>query len=93
MYRYDDVTDYEPGEIVFTVTFLCQNCHRTFKHGFGKGDEVRPKGVGKPGFHINEVTGNPYLATVDGDRCRPQCPTCESDNSLAVHKRTPIRER
>lgn len=92
-FRYDDRTEYDPEDIVFTVKYKCRNCSRTFKHGFGEGDEVRPKGRGKSGFSINEVTGNPYLEIVDGKRCRPLCPTCKNDTSLVVQKRTPVRER
>lgn len=92
-FRYDDRADYDPKNIVFTVTYVCQNCNRTFKHGFGEGDEVRPKGIGKPNFTINQVTGNPYLETIAGERCRPQCPTCKNDTCLSVQERTPVRER
>lgn len=68
------------------------NCGDTIKRGFGKGDEVWPKDAG-PNFQRNEATGNPYIATIEGNRCRLQCPTCESDTSLYDVKRTPIRER
>lgn len=93
LFGIDDIADYEAHEIAFTVTFQCRNCWRTFKHGFAKGDEVRPKGSGHPEFQINEVAGNQYLAVINGGRCRPQCPTCGHDSSLSVKKRTPIRER
>ena len=93
VFRYDDRASYEPADIVFTVTFQCRNCNRIFKRGFGEGDEVRPKNSGKPGFSINSVMGNPFLAIVDSERCRPQCPTCSNDTTLSVRDRTPLRAR
>jgi hypothetical protein len=91
-YRYDDRADYDPEDYVFTVKFHCMNCGREFKLGFGRGDEVHPKGVGRRNFQLDEVNGNPYLAKVNDAQCRIQCPTCEVDHSLSVVKRTPIEE-
>ncbi|SDZ82202.1 hypothetical protein SAMN04488065_0574 [Haloplanus vescus] len=91
-YRYDDRADYDPEDYAFTVKFRCMNCGREFKHGFGKGDEVRPKNSTKRNFQLDEVNGNPYIADVDGARCQIQCPTCDVDHSLTVVERTPVRE-
>jgi len=91
-FRYDDVANYEPQDLVFTVKFRCKNCGDDIKWGFSKKDKVWPKGAG-PNFQLNETTGNPYLASVNGNRCWLQCPTCEIDTSLYEINRVPIRER
>jgi len=93
-FRLDDVRDYEPHEIAFTVKFQCQNCHRQFKEPFGKGDEVFPRGSRKPNFAgVNRVTGNRFKARIGSQPCVPQCPTCDSDGTLYVLERIPVRER
>lgn len=93
VFRYEDRADYDPQDIVFTVTYECKNCSRTFKHGFGEEDEVYPKGIGNPGFSINDVTGNRYVEIIAGEGCRPQCPTCKNDTFLSVKERKPVRKR
>ena len=92
-YRYEDRADYDPEDYAFTVKFGCKNCGREFKHGFAKGDEVHPKGVGRRDFQLDEVNGNIYIGEIDGKHCRIQCPTCDIDHSLIVIEQTPIRER
>jgi len=93
VFRYDDLANYEPSELAFTVAFECKNCSRTFKHGFTKGDEVYPKGSRRNPDVVNRVTGNQYRAEIDGYPCILQCLTCESDSSLVISERNPIRER
>jgi ribosomal protein L37E len=92
-FRYDDLADYSADDLAFTVTFDCRNCGETIKLGFASGDQVEPAGARRNFSGINEVTGNQYLAKIDGYPCLLQCPTCESDTSLFVSEKSPIRER
>ena len=92
-YRYDDVADYDPQGIRFTILFECRICERQFKLGFGKGHKVNIKGIARQNTKINHHTGNPIYMLVDGWNCRPQCPTCKNDDSLSISERRPIRER
>lgn len=92
-YRYEDIVDYNPESIRFTVVFECKVCGREFKLGFGKGDKVNIEGADRQNTKVNSQTGNPISIFVDGWNCRPQCPTCENDDSLTISEKRPVRER
>lgn len=92
-FRYEDLADYDPEDIAFTIEFKCMNCDRTFKRGFAKGDKVEPAGARRNKNVINPVTGNRYEAWIDDYPCILQCPTCDNDTSLYVTGKNPLRER
>lgn len=92
-FRYNDVADYDKESIRFTILFECKNCGRTFKLGFGRVDKVHVEGIARQNTKVNHHTGNPIRLLVGGRNCRPQCPTCESDTSLYISQKRPVRDR
>jgi rubredoxin len=92
-YRYDDLADYDEDEIAFSVEFECKNCGLEFEREFGFQDRVRPKNSGMNFAGIDETTGNPYIAEIDGKDCHLRCPNCGIDTALFQKERIPQGEK
>ena len=82
-----------PHDPVFEVEFECKNCGKEFSHQFDANVEVRPAGVIGPNFRgIDEVSGNNYVAIIDGEKYPIGCENCDIDTSLYELNREPLNE-
>lgn len=95
---YDYLPD-EPQHVAFTVTFECQNCSRTQKHGFTAGDTVNCPPVRANRSPANAPNGLPVqimFQTPDGTGVgqeRLPCLTCGLETSWKIATKEPKRPK